>query len=114
MVDEDLRVDGLGGLAVLIRQPVIGQVQVDAGGLDRGVPGLGLKRGLEEDLVIAPYASVLALSIRPRAVVQNLDRLIEMGMLGLYGFYEALDFAPIPEPGLMVLGLALLGLRKKK
>jgi hypothetical protein len=44
VVGEDLRVDGLGGLAVLGGEPVIGQVQVDPGGLDRGVPGLGLDR----------------------------------------------------------------------
>lgn len=59
-----------------------------------GVPGLGLKRGLEEDLVVAPYASILALSINPRAVLHNLDRLTEMGILGNCGFYEALDFTP--------------------
>ena len=41
---EGLGVDGLGGLAVLGGQPVIAQVQVDPGGLDRGVPGLGLHR----------------------------------------------------------------------
>ena len=63
-----------------------------------GVPGLGLKRGLEEDMVVAPYASLLALSIRPRAVLQNLDRLIPMEMLGLYGFYEAIDFTPARLP----------------
>jgi len=63
-----------------------------------GVPGLGLKRGLEEDLVIAPYASLLAVSIRPQAVMQNLNCLIQMGMLGLYGFYEALDFTPARLP----------------
>ena len=33
-----------------------------------GVPGLGFKRNLAEDLVIAPYASLLALSHNPQAV----------------------------------------------
>ncbi len=57
-----------------------------------GVPGLGRKRGLGEDLVIAPYASLLALSISPRDVIQNVDRLLEEGMLGHYGLYEAVDY----------------------
>jgi cyclic beta-1,2-glucan synthetase len=57
-----------------------------------GVPGLGLKRGLGEDLVIAPYASLLALPIQPQAVLNNMDQLERRGMLGQYGFYEAIDF----------------------
>ncbi|NIA01624.1 MAG: cellobiose phosphorylase, partial [Bacteroidia bacterium] len=59
-----------------------------------GVEGLGLKRGLGEDLVISPYASLLALPIRPGAVLHNLGQLAEMKMLGPFGFYEALDFTP--------------------
>jgi cyclic beta-1,2-glucan synthetase len=57
-----------------------------------GVPGLGLKRGLGKDLVIAPYATALALAVHPRAAVANLHALAEQGGEGLYGFYEALDF----------------------
>jgi cyclic beta-1,2-glucan synthetase len=57
-----------------------------------GVPGLGRKRGLGEDLVIAPYASLLALPVHPRAVVQNVAYLTEQQMLGHYGFYEAIDY----------------------
>lgn len=57
-----------------------------------GVPGLGLKRGIGERLVVAPYASVLALPFRPRAAVENLDRLKALGLLGRYGLYEAADF----------------------
>ena len=57
-----------------------------------GVPGLGLKRGLEEDLVIAPYASLMALPIRPQAVMENISHLKQLNMLGRYGFYEALDY----------------------
>jgi cyclic beta-1,2-glucan synthetase len=56
-----------------------------------GIPGLGFKRGLEDDLVIAPYASMLALSIRPHAVVENLGKLEAMGMLGTYGLFESVD-----------------------
>ena len=57
-----------------------------------GVPGLGYKRGLADDLVITPYASLLALPLRPRAVLQNIERFRRLGMLGMYGFYEAADF----------------------
>ncbi|MEN6469667.1 MAG: glucoamylase family protein [Smithella sp.] len=57
-----------------------------------GVPGLGLKRGLGDDLVVAPYASALALMIAPQEACVNLQRLAAKGMLGAYGFYEALDF----------------------
>ncbi|MBU0705214.1 MAG: hypothetical protein KKC18_15295, partial [Chloroflexi bacterium] len=57
-----------------------------------GVPGLGLKRGLSDDMVITPYASLLALPLRPQAVMQNIARLIELQMLGRYGFYEAIDY----------------------
>ncbi len=57
-----------------------------------GVPGLGFKRGLGEDLVVTPYASLLALPLRPQAVMQNLHALSQKGMMGRYGFYEAIDF----------------------
>ncbi|MCH7909998.1 MAG: hypothetical protein IIB38_10320, partial [Candidatus Hydrogenedentes bacterium] len=59
-----------------------------------GVPGLGFKRGLGEDLVVAPYASLLALGVRPKEVDENIDRFEALGMLGDYGFYEAVDFTP--------------------
>jgi cyclic beta-1,2-glucan synthetase len=57
-----------------------------------GVPGLGFKRGLGDDLVIAPYASLMAIRYNPRAVAQNLANLIENGSFGLYGLYESIDF----------------------
>jgi cyclic beta-1,2-glucan synthetase len=59
-----------------------------------GAPALGFKRGLAEDLVIAPYASLLALAWRPRAVLDNMADLVDRQMVGQYGFYEALDFTP--------------------
>ena len=64
-----------------------------------GVPGLGLKRGLANNTVIAPYATVLASQFLPHEAVKNLDRLTEMGALGHYGFYDAVDFTPsrVPE-----------------
>ncbi len=57
-----------------------------------GVPGLGLKRGLSEELVIAPYASALAAIVDPSATLRNFDRLKSEGAGGHYGFYEALDY----------------------
>ncbi|MCD4699697.1 MAG: hypothetical protein K8R91_03880, partial [Phycisphaerae bacterium] len=59
-----------------------------------GVPGLGFKRGLADDLVISPYASILALAFSPHAVLKNIEHLTRLNMLGPYGFYEALDFTP--------------------
>lgn len=57
-----------------------------------GVPGLGLKRGLETDFIVAPYASALALMVAPRDAVQNLRRLAEIGACGDYGFYDSVDY----------------------
>ena len=59
-----------------------------------GVPGLGFKRGLGEDLVIAPYASALALMVAPEAACSNLQQLAAEGLAGKYGFYEAVDYTP--------------------
>ena len=59
-----------------------------------GVMGTGFKRGLSEDRVITPYASLLALPIQPQAVLANIDHLRQYQMMGMYGFYEALDFTP--------------------
>ena len=63
-----------------------------------GVPGLGLKRGLAEDLVIAPYASALALMVAPEAACQNLQRLAADGLAGRFGLYEAIDFTAARVP----------------
>ena len=59
-----------------------------------GVPSLGLKRGLADDLVVAPYATVLASLIDPAAAAANLLRLTRAGLDGRFGFYEAIDFRP--------------------
>ncbi|MDA1097319.1 MAG: phosphorylase, partial [Chloroflexi bacterium] len=61
---------------------------------DFGVPGLGLKRGLFEDVVVAPYATALAAMLEPTAAIQNFTRLAAAGASGTYGFYEALDYTP--------------------
>ena len=57
-----------------------------------GVPGLGLERGLGEDLVIAPYATGLAAMVDPGAAARNFIELARAGALGPLGFYEALDY----------------------
>jgi cyclic beta-1,2-glucan synthetase len=57
-----------------------------------GVPGLGLKRGLFEDLVIAPYACAMALMVDPASACSNLRVLARGGQLGAFGFYEAVDY----------------------
>ncbi|MES2788894.1 MAG: glucoamylase family protein [Planctomycetota bacterium] len=59
-----------------------------------GVPGLGLQRGLGEDLVIAPYASVMGTMVAPVEACKNLERMDAAGYLGEYGFYDAIDFTP--------------------
>ena len=63
-----------------------------------GIPGLGLKRGLDADMVIAPYATALAAMVDPGAAVANLVRLAAAGGQGRYGFYEALDYTPSRIP----------------
>ncbi len=57
-----------------------------------GIPGLGYKRGLGEDLVISPYSSILALPYAPQAVIQNVERFQKLDMIGPYGLYESVDF----------------------
>ncbi len=70
-----------------------------------GVPALGLKRGLGEDLVISPYSTALAAMYYPGLAEENFKRLKEMGTLGPYGFYEALDFTTtrLPENNKVVI-----------
>src|SRR5437773_1180761 len=64
-----------------------------------GVPGLGLKRGLSEDAVVAPYATALAAMIDPGAAAENYIHLAGAGGSGKFGFYEALDYtrSRLPE-----------------
>ena len=63
-----------------------------------GVPGLGLKRGLAEDLVIAPYATALAALMDPAAAADNFEALARAGLDGRFGFYEAIDYHPRLPP----------------
>src|SRR5436309_2502057 len=57
-----------------------------------GIPGLGLKRGLGDEIVVAPYATALALAIDPPASAANLRRLAGSGLEGEYGFFDAIDY----------------------
>ncbi len=62
-----------------------------------GVPGLGLKRGLADDLVVAPYASVMALMVAPDAACRNLQRLAAEGFVGEFGLFEAIDYTAVRQ-----------------
>ena len=57
-----------------------------------GVPGLGFKRGLADELVVAPYATALALLVHPTAAAANLRRLAQEGLLGAHGYFDAVDY----------------------
>ncbi|MET0552168.1 MAG: glucoamylase family protein [Vicinamibacteria bacterium] len=57
-----------------------------------GVPGLGLKRGLADDLVVSPYSTALAALVDPEAAIANLHRLQREGLSGQYGLYESIDY----------------------
>jgi cyclic beta-1,2-glucan glucanotransferase len=75
-----------------------------------GVPGMGLKRGLSENLVVAPYATLLAAMLEPHVSVKNLVRLKQEGALAAFGFYEAVDYTPerLPPNQKMVLVRAFM------
>jgi cyclic beta-1,2-glucan synthetase len=67
-----------------------------------GVPALALKRGQEDNLVVAPYAAALALGVEPAAAMKNLRRIASLdgsALLGDYGYYEAIDYSRRTEPG---------------
>jgi len=63
-----------------------------------GVPGLGLKRGLGRQLVVAPYATALAAQYDVRAALVNFARLRRLGALGRFGYYDAIDFTASRRP----------------
>jgi len=75
-----------------------------------GVPGLGLKRGLSQDAVVAPYATALAAMVDPGAAARNFARLTALGAQGRYGFYEALDYTRtrLPEGKDVAIVLAFM------
>jgi cellobiose phosphorylase len=63
-----------------------------------GVPGLGLKPGLADELVVAPYASALASLVHPDHASKNLLALAREGLDGPYGFYDSIDYTPAHVP----------------
>jgi hypothetical protein len=80
-----------------------------------GIPALGLAKMSREDVVVAPYASMLALMVDPRGATANLRRMAELGWSGRYGFYESVDYTggrPVLVRSYMVhhQGMALLAL----
>jgi len=62
-----------------------------------GCQALALHPGMDEELVIAPYASFLALILDAPAAISNLRALEKAGAVGLYGFWEAVDFTPVRQ-----------------
>ena len=59
-----------------------------------GIPWLGLKRGLADEMVVSSYGGILAINEFPKEEVQNLKKLEQEGMYGKYGFYESIDYTP--------------------
>ena len=59
-----------------------------------GIPWLGLKRGLADELVVSSYGGVLAITDSPKEEIENLKRLEKEGMYDKFGFYESIDFTP--------------------
>lgn len=59
-----------------------------------GIPWLGLKRGLSDDIVVSSYGSILAITEEPKEVMKNIANLKKYHMYGKYGFYESIDFTP--------------------
>ncbi|HSG34254.1 MAG TPA: glucoamylase family protein [Sphingomonadaceae bacterium] len=93
-VDIQRRYGAARGIPWGISESGFGSVSSDATWRYRafGVPQLGLRRGLSEDLVVAPYSTALALAVRSKDAVENMRELAAIGALGRCGFYEALDF----------------------
>ncbi len=71
-----------------------------------GVPGLGLKRGLADEVVVAPYATALAAMVDPALAARNLRRLAAEGRVGAYGYYEAIDYTHATAGELPAAGAA--------
>ena len=59
-----------------------------------GIPWLGLKRGLADDMVVSSYGAILAINDKPNEVIENLRVFEKCGMLNKYGFYESIDYTP--------------------
>ena len=59
-----------------------------------GIPWLGLKRGLADEMVVSSYGSILALNEKPKEVIKNIKDLAKQGMYSEFGFYESIDYTP--------------------
>ncbi|WP_291706601.1 glucoamylase family protein [Clostridium sp.] len=82
-----------------------------------GVPGVGLKRGLDDELVVSPYSSIMTLPLDTKASLDNLKNLYDLNAYGRYGFIEAIDYSEGKEDSKEVrcymvhhLGMSLLAL----
>ncbi|AOR23721.1 GH36-type glycosyl hydrolase domain-containing protein [Clostridium taeniosporum] len=62
-----------------------------------GIPGIGLKRGLEDEIVISPYSTLMTLPFCKKSGIKNLKKLEKLGCLGRYGFIEAIDYTKARE-----------------
>ncbi|SFC75903.1 GH36-type glycosyl hydrolase domain-containing protein [Clostridium uliginosum] len=62
-----------------------------------GIPGIGLKRGLEDEIVISPYSTLMTLPFSKKSGIKNLRKLEAIGCLGTYGFIEAIDYTKARE-----------------
>ena len=60
-----------------------------------GIPNLAMQNEEEERLVIAPYATAMALRVDPEAAINNLRRMANKGWFGECGFYESADYGPV-------------------
>lgn len=56
-----------------------------------GVPAVAVST-FKAEKIFSPYSCLLALEYAPQACMQNIVRLVEHGMTGIYGMYEAIDF----------------------
>ena len=67
-----------------------------------GIPGLGLKRGLEDELVISPYSTLMVLPFAKKVAIKNLRRLESLGAIGRYGFIESIDYTKAREDNYII------------
>ena len=59
-----------------------------------GLPWLGLKRDLDDEIVISPYSTAMALTFYPKEAIDNLILIDKNLGTGKYGFYESIDYKP--------------------
>ena len=62
-----------------------------------GVPALAISTKVEDEKVVSPYSTLLALSFSPKSALENIKRLKHDGLSGVYGLYEAVDYDHGPK-----------------